>query len=234
MIHVRLQPGPPPSMAILLTAGTVAAAALSDAETQAIHGFRDELVQALRDAKAELARYRAYRDESRWATIYDGWGYVDIERLADYVPIAQHVEDHPDILGLLSAEPFWLDAPLIASVELLTDEAASSADVPRAAEALTASLAQTRAEKAKVVRPFIKAAREERELTITAIDTLDALIEDLGLPVPGPAADDVVAEPDPEPRAGPDGVMAAFHEDVVGRMDQGSRPRARLPPGLER
>ncbi len=78
---------------------------VSDAETLAIHGFRDELVQALRDAKAELARYRAYRDEPRWATIYDGWGYVDIERLADYVPIAQHVEDHPDALGSRETVP---------------------------------------------------------------------------------------------------------------------------------
>ena len=69
-------------------------------------------------------------------------------------------------------------------------------------------------EKAADVRPYLQYAREERELTITAIDTLDAMLEQLGLVVPGPNADDVAADAHPAPGEGTAGVMAAFRAEV--------------------
>lgn len=199
----------------LLTVGLVGGAmsAPGAEEIDAIYEFREQLVEALREAKGELQEYRAYRDDPRWYVVEGGWGYVDVERLEDYAPIAQYVEDHPGSFDVLSTQPFWLDAPLVASVSLLIDEAASSADVPRAAEALAASLIQTADEKAPDVRPLIQYAREERELTLTAIDTLDAMLEQMGLAVPGPSADDIEADPS-SVADGTSGVMAAFRTEV--------------------
>jgi hypothetical protein len=200
-------------------------AVASDGEQAALHAARAELVDALRDVKADLARYRSYRDDPGWYVVGDGWGFVDVERLHDHVPIARYLEDHPGLYDLLSAQPFWLDAPLVASVSLLMDEAGSAADVERAAATLASRLTQSRDEKATLVRDALQLAREERELTITAIDTLDALLEGLGLPVPGPAADDVKVASDRGPAPGTSGVMAAFREGLSADLD---RARARI------
>lgn len=194
-------------------------AVASDGEQAALYAARSELVDALREVKADLARYRSYRDDPDWYIVGDGWGFVDLERLDDHVPIARYLEDHPGLYDVLSAQPFWLDAPLVASVSLLMDEAGSAADVKRAAATLASRLTQSRDEKAPLVRDLLQLAREERELTITAIDTLDALLEGLGLPVPGPAADDVKVVSDGGPGPGTSGVMAAFREGLSADLD---------------
>ncbi|MEX1346011.1 MAG: hypothetical protein AB1Z63_15210 [Candidatus Limnocylindrales bacterium] len=194
------------------------AAAPPDDERAALYEVRADLVDALREIKADLARYRSYRDEPAWYIVDQGWGYVDLERLPDHVPIVRYLHDHPGALELLSAWPFWLDAPFLSSVSLLLDESSSSADVGRTAAALASGLSQTRDEKASLVRERLQLAREERELTITAIDTLDAIIERLGLPVPSPSAADVVMRPQPTPAPGTAGVMAAFREDLADEV----------------
>ena len=195
-----------------------AVAAPSESEAAAIYRVRAELIEALRETKTEWARYKAYRDEPQWSIVDDGWGYVDVDRLADYVPIAQYVEDHPEAFEVLSGQPFWLDSSLVASVSLLIDEASSAADVPRAARKLAKRLSQTADEKAPTVRPYLRMGGEETELAITAIDTLDAVIEGLGLAVPGPPADEVLAEPRPTPEHGPGGAMAAFHQELAADL----------------
>ncbi len=192
-----------------------AVTAPSESEAAAIYRVRAELIEALRETKTDFAKYKAFGAEPRWYIVEDGWGYVDVDRLADYVPIARYVEDHPGTFEVLSGQPFWLDSSLVASVSLLIDEASSGADLPRAARKLAKRLSQSADEKAPTVRPYLKMGREELELTVTAIDTLDALIEGLGLAVPGPPAADVVAAPGPAPEHGPGGAMAAFRQELV-------------------
>jgi hypothetical protein len=212
------------ALALGLLGGAVAAP--SEDEQAALYEVRSDLVEALRDIKVDLARYRSYRDDPSWYVVGEGWGFVDLDRLIDHVPIARHLLDQPGTFEALSAQPFWLDAPLIASVSLLLDESDSSATVGRTASALAGQLSQSREQKAALVREQLQLAREERELTITALDTLDALIEGLGLPLPGPSADDVVIGPGATPGPGTAGVMAAFREQLAADV-AASRARIR-------
>lgn len=72
-----------------------AMAAPGQGESEAIYEFHESPVDGLRCSKSELQEGRAYRDDPRWYVAEGGWGYIDVDRLAAHVPIAQHVADHP-------------------------------------------------------------------------------------------------------------------------------------------